>query len=859
MKHPQYLSEVDKYNLSPVDFPERYHRHIFVAIDSLYRNGARKIQPIDVENFLQSDSVAATLFKQHNGIEYLQDAEYLAEETNFEFYYKRLKKINLLNSLKSKGIDISDFYIEDLTNPKALDVNRNFENLSIDDILEEVKKKILTLEHTFIQNEATHTESAFHDIQKIIDDAGTDADIGLPLQGDILTDVLAGARLGTLMIRSAGSGTGKALPNSIIIPTPKGYRRVDEIKVGDYLFDAFGKPTKVLGVYPQGRKEVNFVRFKDGRVSLCCDEHLWSYCTVGQKESAKKSRKFYTKTLKELKQEKLKNDKGAYNILVPMNYAVNYPEHKFYIPPYIFGLALGDGSFRQHETNKSFQFSSEDEWLPNYIANTMGWYVKKSSEHNFTWYFSFKKEQENQYDKVNIWVQDFLKDYPELIDCKSENKFIPSEYLFSSVKQRFDLLSGLLDSDGTVDTKGRIRYTTNSSTLRDNVIDLAHSLGFKTTCLVDSHKKTSICYNIEIIGRPDDKVKLFKLPRKKELIEQWYNSDIRKEFNEFNPIVEIGSCGYTEEMTCFYVDNKEHLFLTNDYIVTHNTRQAVGDACLIAFPFRYEELKDSWVQIGNGKPVLFIATEQSIIEIQKMILAYLTGFNESKFRYGNFTPKEERILRQAVWIMEQYKENFFIVQMPNPRIDLVKNLVREQTLLHNIKYVFFDYIFICPSLLGEFKGVSLRNDEILLMFSTALKELAVELHICMFTSTQVNANADQNTSIRNESSIAGSRAVINKADVGMVCARPTAEELKAFQEMGEAMPNLVTDIYKVRSGAWTQVRIWSFIDLGNLRKVDLFMTDSRLERISGYEMTYSYNDWDNQNWYEQLKKVNEIE
>lgn len=587
MQRPQLLSETDRYNLSLDDFYYKFDKYIFAAIENLYRGGAKKIQPIDIENYLQTNGAASVIFKQNNGIEYLQDAEYLSEPDNFEFYYTRLKKINLLNQLKKDGFDISSFYIEDLTNPKALDVNKEFEQLTIDDILDVVKRKVLNLENNFTQNEMTQTSSAFEGIEEIIEDANNNTDIGIPVQGDILNEIISGARLGTLILRSASSGTGKALPNSTIIPTPNGYKRVDEIQIGDYLFDAFGKPTKVLGVYPQGRKEVNYVRFKDGRVSLCCDEHLWSYCTVGQRESTKKNRRFYTKTLKELKQEKLKNDKGAYNILVPMNYAVEYPERKFYIPPYIFGLALGDGSFRQHATNQSFQFSSEDEWLPNYIANTMGWYVKKSSAHNFTWYFSFKTEQENQYDKVNIWVQDFLRDYPELIDCNSENKFIPSEYLFSSIEQRFDLLSGLLDSDGTVDTKGRIRYTTNSSTLRDNVIDLAHSLGFKTTCLVDSHKETSICYNIEIIGRPNDKVKLFKLPRKKELVEQWYNSDIRKESNEFNPIIEIGSCGYTEEMTCFYVDNDEHLFLTNDYIVTHNTRQAVGDACLIAYPFRY--------------------------------------------------------------------------------------------------------------------------------------------------------------------------------------------------------------------------------------------------------------------------------
>lgn len=498
MKHPQFLSESDKYQLSLDDFYYKFDKYVFAAIENLYRGGANKIQPIDVENYLQTNAAAAVIFKQNNGIEYLQDAEYLSESQNFDYYYKRLKKVNLLTKLQKEGFDISEFYIEDLTNPKALEINKNFEDLDIDDILDVIKRKVLGLENQFTQNEVTQTESAFTGIEQIIEDARTNIDIGVPVQGEILNEVISGARRGALIVRSAGSGTGK-------------------------------------------------------------------------------------------------------------------------------------------------------------------------------------------------------------------------------------------------------------------------------------------------------------------------------------------------------------------------TRQAVGDACLIAYPFRYDNILDQWIQVGSGCKIIFIATEQKISEIQKMILAYLTGFNESKFRYGNFTPKEERIIRQAIWIMEQYKDNFYIVQMPAPRIDLVKNLVREQVLLHGIEYVFFDYIFICPSLLTEFKGVSLRNDEILLMFSTALKELAVELNVCMFTSTQVNANADSNANIRNESSIAGSRAIINKADIGMVMARPTKEEIDFFASMGEQIPNMVTDIYKVRSGEWTQVRIWSNVDLGNLRKVDLYMTNARLEKLDGYGK-YSYEiDWENNNFNELLKKVNELE
>lgn len=498
MKHPKFLSETDRYKLSLDDFYYKFDKYIFAAIENLYRGGANRIQPIDIENYLQTNGAAAVIFKQNNGIEYLQDAEYLSEEQNFEFYYKRLKKINLLNKLKDEGFDISKFYIEDLTNPKALEVNKDFEALEVDDILDTLKRKVLGLENKFTQNEVTQTEMAFTGIENIIQDAVNNVDIGVPVQGEILNEVISGARLGTLIIRSAGSGTGK-------------------------------------------------------------------------------------------------------------------------------------------------------------------------------------------------------------------------------------------------------------------------------------------------------------------------------------------------------------------------TRQAVGDACLIAYPFRYEPALNTWVQTGSGRKVMFVATEQTISEIQKMILAYLTGFNESKFRYGNFTEKENRIIRQAVWVMEQYKENFYIVQMPSPRIDLIKNLVREQVLLHGIEYVFYDYIFISPSLLGEFKGVNLRNDEILLMFSTALKELAVELNVCMFSSTQVNANADSSANIRNESSIAGSRAIINKADIGMVMARPTKEEIDFFASTGQAIPNIVTDIYKVRSGAWTQVRIWSIVDLGCLRKVDLYMTDSRLEMISDYEKHFLYEiDWEGTNYSKILEKVNAI-
>lgn len=138
------------------------------------------------------------------------------------------------------------------------------------------------------------------------------------------------------------------------------------------------------------------------------------------------------------------------------------------------------------------------------------------------------------------------------------------------------------------------------------------------------------------------------------------------------------------------------------------------------------------------------------------------------------------------------------------------------------------------------------------MFSTALKDLAVELNVAMFTATQVNAAADDNKNIRNEASLSGGRSTINKADNGAIMARPSKEELETLQPITAkyGTPNVVTDIFKARSGEWTQVRIWSIINLGTMKRKDLFITDARLDVIEGFfeDDLYEVQSWDDEEY-----------
>lgn len=273
------------------------------------------------------------------------------------------------------------------------------------------------------------------------------------------------------------------------------------------------------------------------------------------------------------------------------------------------------------------------------------------------------------------------------------------------------------------------------------------------------------------------------------------------------------------------------------------TRTSVGDACLLAFPLRYDWKSKRWIEDGRSEKVCLIITEQSMEEVQMMMLAYLSGVNEAAIKRNTWSQEQKRIVYQALKVVEIFQDNLTIIRVPNPSISLLDSVIREQVILKKIKYVFYDYVFVSPSLLGEFRGQNLRNDEILLMFSDALKKLAVDLDIFIMTSTQVNAKADDNKDVRNEATLAGSRAIINKADFGCVMARPTKEELVAISGLCETekikwesehiepfqMPNCVTDIYKNRGGADTQMRIWSYLDLGTMKRHDYFVTDSRNE------------------------------
>lgn len=836
-----------KYDFSIDDFPEQFHRILFGAIEHLAKNGMETIGYIDIDQFLKQYTVQYQVFTANKGVEYIQNILALYDEKKFDYYYHTLKKHSLINSLSNAGIDTTDIYDPNIIDPvENAKMTATFDNLSVDDILLKEETKLILIKEKFGNNVDRVENHAGDGLRALKEKFKETPDIGLPLMSPKLTTIYRGQRRGCLFIESAPSGYGKALPNSTKIPTPCGWRQVGEIRVGDYLFDAKGRPTKVLNVFPQGEKQVYQITFSDGRVAKCCKEHLWSYNTCGQKPQSIEQRKFYTHTLEEIMQQRLKDPSGEYRFLVPQQLAVQYSEKKHKIHPYLMGLALGDGSFRISEKNNTFYFSSSDPELPLCFEKFLPVKTVKDTSVAYRWFFKWKEPKivKNSLGinkaHENVWVQDFLTEHVELINRKSETKYIPREYLEDSIENRLEFLRGLLDTDGSVDAKGRVSYYTVSERMKNDVVELIRSLGYQTSVNEDKREGKRLCYAIRILCSPEEKLRLFNLKRKQEIIKKYYLSSSKQDKvyrHQQIAITKIEKMNYTEEMTCFLVDNEEHLFLTENFVVTHNSRIANGEACHLAIPEYYDTVQKRWVKTNLQESVLIISTELEEYECQQMWMAHVAGVPENNIKDGRYMTGEEERVDHAIDLIE--KSNLYFASITNFDIEDVCNIIKKYKQLYNVNYVYFDYLGESLKLTAgaarQTKVSGLRTDQILLMFASALKDIAKTLNIYIWTASQLSGDY-KNAKELDAGYLRSAKSIADKVDVGAILMPVREQDSRAIQDYCskgfELQPNFVMNIYKVRAGSYQNIKVYVNFDRSTCQMHDCFITDANGEFLS---------------------------
>lgn len=832
---PSLLDMEDKYHFNEEDFTEEFHQILFSSIYNLHALGAKEISINAIEDYLEQRPKKMAVYKANKGQEYLEKIKNNVQIATFDYYYNRMKKMTLLRMYQNAGMDLSWLYdIDNIFDAKKKQIQEDWlDNTPINEIADIIDKKISGIRLKYIDNADGRSVEAGDGTLELLERLKKTPEVGYPLYGSIINTITRGARLKKLYLRSAATGVGKAIPNYTLIPTPNGFKRVDEIQVGDYLIGQDGQPTQILAKYPQPeKKEIWKVTFSDGRIAECCKDHLWEYrydAHRGYAYRVESLEELYNRTLKLKNGLKDSRNKG-FRFHIKLNEEVQYITKDFSIDPYVMGAILGDGSLRYTKSNKALTFSSETDEIPNIIARLTNTIARKSSNLNYNWTF-----HTNEYH--NLWVEELFANYPDLWNLKSEDKYIPKDYLLGDVQQRYSLLQGLMDTDGSIDEKGRTTFTTVSSKLRDDIIELVRSLGMIGTYLIDSRTEkytTGECYKVIIQCKKENKLKMFRLQRKLEKAKLYASNGRRNEYKDHLAIINIEKTEQKVDMTCFTVDNDSHLFLMNDYIVTHNTRSMIADICNFGCDMFFDKNKNEWVQNGSKEPALFISTEQEISEIQTMMIAFIANVNEEHILNGEYLDDEWERVTRAAQILKS--SPIYIKELPDFSLQDVENVIKYEIREHDVRYVAFDYLHSSMKILSEISSKSgvkgLREDNILFMMAIRLKDICNEYGVFIITATQLNGGY-QSAQIYDQNLLRGAKSIADRIDVGMIMLNVSQEDREALsnviQQGGFPMPDVKISIYKNRRGRWKDVLLWCQSDKGTCRIEPMFVTNYQYE------------------------------
>ena len=401
------------------------------------------------------------------------------------------------------------------------------------------------------------------------------------------------------------------------ILTPNGWVRMGDIKIGDIVYAYDGTPVEVLQTHEFEPVDIYELTTNRGQKTKVSGDHLWCARERNYKRKINKQKVYTTDYIR----ENILNKYGELRFQLPDNHTIPFDHQELPIHPYIMGCMLGDGSIGDIDNTPSFhnidndiieRFSLllEDMGLVTKIIkpcqisicqkNESGKVARKirlSSDKeviefdrmksacsalqickNKLYYYCTNNKTVNgiTYSFVDKEIsfnhklkEEFFK--LGLTGKRAWDKFIPEIYKFTSIDQRIELLRGLLDTDGTIKKNGEIGYTTTSKKLAQDITEIIRSLGGKATIYTrDRVGKVSKINNRNVVSRRvsyevtiNIDYNVFYCKRKSER----FKPNRKKHHTLINSIVKVGK----EPVKCITINHSSSLYITDDYIITHNS------------------------------------------------------------------------------------------------------------------------------------------------------------------------------------------------------------------------------------------------------------------------------------------------
>ena len=342
--------------------------------------------------------------------------------------------------------------------------------------------------------------------------------------------------------------SGKAQPYTSKVLTPNGFVEMGSLNIGDAILAPDNSTQRVLNIFEQGEIDVWRLTFDDGAQTECCKNHLW-------KVQYKSAHNNYSDWKVERLEDVLAKFKAGRKVAIPFCSEIDFAAKALPIDPYILGILLGDGHFRKYQT---FLSNPEDEIIA--AVRAAGYKAAKLSGDNCDY---------------RVSGQGLVRHIRELglAHKLSNEKFIPEIYKYSDIVSRRALLQGLIDTDGTVDKNGHIFYYTVSHQLATDVQWIVRSLGGRCHITLKrphyvyngERKEGQLCYVLSI--NTEHNTDLCRLTSKRSRTFDGFRrgkGTLRHTLKE---------CEYVgkKQCRCIMVSGAEHLYVTDDFIVTHNT------------------------------------------------------------------------------------------------------------------------------------------------------------------------------------------------------------------------------------------------------------------------------------------------
>ncbi|MFM7294969.1 MAG: replicative DNA helicase [Burkholderiales bacterium] len=712
--------------VADVDFYRDDHRKIYRAISRLIEQN----KPADVLTVAESLQLAGEL-QNIGGINYLQNlSEGTPSAANIRLYAEIVRERSIMRSLARAGEEIADSSYS----PSGREARQ---------LLDDAEKKIFDI----AEMGRKHSQG-FQSMEDLLGEVMTRLDelsknptavVGKETGFVDLDNMTSGMQDGDLIIVAGRPSMGKAQPLDARIKTTTGWKAMGQLQLGDAVASVDGDQSIVTGIFPQGERQVYRISFADGRSTECCDEHLW---TVRYRDWSQ-ARTVTTAKLREmLGKKRYKNRLWVDEVSGEFGH-----DEPLALDPWVLGTLLGDGKL----SATSVTFSAADEEMAERLQSRIGGGLHVKHAHHDDWRVvgptaaEFALAEKPAMIGAQVTPLMHALRQLDLWGISRVEKFIPEIYLLANRKARLDLLRGLLDTGGWVEKWGAVRFATSSWRLANDVLTLARSLGAYATL---KDKRTRFTHPSENkqgehsfvvnISHANPKSLFLLLAKQARAVESCQR---RKRLN-------ISSIVPTRVAAtqCISVSHPSRLYVTDEYIPTHNT----------AFSLNLAE----HVAVNLGLPVLIYSMEMGGTQIAGRFLSSISKVDQQKLRTGQLDARDWDRLSQAMVKLNTAPIHIDETPALNA-LELRARARRMWRMYDGLGLIVVDYLQLMSSTAsGENRATEISE------ISRSLKALAKELKVPVVALSQLNRSLEQRPNKRPVmSDLRESGAIEQDADV----------------------------------------------------------------------------------------------